>query len=65
MNELVSHILKKRKDGTDADFTVLGGDFNVDPRMNETSFNSVKYIMVNAIEDYFHAIQVSFRNITF
>jgi len=57
VNELVSHLLKKRKDGTDADFTVLGGDFNVDPRMNETSFNSVKYIMVNAIEDYFHAIQ--------
>jgi len=57
VDELVGHIGKRYKDDTDADFTILGGDFNVDPRMNETSYHAVKKIMVNAIEDYFHIIE--------
>ena len=30
-----------------ADFTVLGGDFNTDPRDNETSYSDLKSLMVS------------------
>lgn len=51
VSELVTHI-----EGSDADFVILGGDFNVDPRMNETSYPSLKKVMVNSIEEFFHII---------
>lgn len=35
------------------DFTVLGGDFNTDPRDNETSYSDLKSLMVSSIEEFF------------
>ena len=45
---------------SDADFVVLGGDFNVDPKVNanETTLGDIKNIMVNSIEDFFETIEV-------
>lgn len=48
VNELVDHV-----EASDADFVVLGGDFNVDPRMKETSYESIEEVMVNSIQEFF------------
>jgi len=44
---------------SDADFVVLGGDFNADPvvNANETTIQDVKNLMVNSIEEYFQVIK--------
>lgn len=36
-----------------ADFTVLGGDFNTDPRDTESSYSDLKSLMVSSIEEFF------------
>lgn len=40
---------------SDADFVILGGDFNVDPRANgnETTYHDIRNIMTNSIEEFF------------
>jgi len=54
IKELVKFVNK-----SDADFVLLGGDFNVDPKVNanETSYQDVKNIMTNSIEEFFHKIE--------
>jgi len=54
IKELVKFVNK-----SDADFVLLGGDFNVDPKVNanETSYQDVKDIMTNSIEEFFHKIE--------
>merc|ERR1712080_543926 len=44
---------------SDADFIVLGGDFNVDPKVNahETTYHDIKKIMTNSIEEFFKHIE--------
>jgi len=44
---------------SDADFVVLGGDFNVDPKVNanETTLADIENIMVNSIDDFFKTIE--------
>ena len=56
MKELVQIVEK-----SDADFVVLGGDFNVDPKINanETTLADIQNIMVNSIDDFFKKIEVS------
>eukprot|EP00092_Neocalanus_flemingeri_P026367 GFUD01028583.1.p1 GENE.GFUD01028583.1~~GFUD01028583.1.p1 ORF type:complete len:338 (-),score=73.61 GFUD01028583.1:163-1176(-) len=46
-------------ENSDADFVVLGGDFNVDPKVNanETTLPDIQNIMVNSIEDFFKTIE--------
>ena len=48
-------------ENSDADFVVLGGDFNVDPKINanETTLADIQNIMVNSIDDFFKTIEVS------
>jgi hypothetical protein len=61
-------------DKSDADFVILGGDFNVDPKVrrkmlqikylfqvnaNETTYADIKTIMTNSIEEFFKKIEVS------
>jgi endonuclease/exonuclease/phosphatase family metal-dependent hydrolase len=41
---------------SDADFVILGGDFNVDPRMKESSFLDIEQIMINSIDEFFKKI---------
>ena len=45
---------------SDADFVILGGDFNADPHVNanETTLGDIKSIMVNSIEEFFLSIEV-------
>jgi endonuclease/exonuclease/phosphatase family metal-dependent hydrolase len=54
VKELVKFVSK-----SDADFVLLGGDFNVDPKVNanETTYQDVKNIMTNSIEEFFHKIE--------
>merc|ERR1739844_566098 len=54
IKELVKFVNK-----SDADFILLGGDFNVDPKVNanETTYQDVKNIMTNSIEEFFHKIE--------
>jgi len=44
---------------SDADFIILGGDFNADPKANanETTLADINRIMKNSIEEYFHRIE--------
>jgi len=44
---------------SDADFVILGGDFNVDPKINanETTLHDIQNIMVNSIEEFFKTIE--------
>lgn len=51
--------LVKFVDKSDADFIILGGDFNVDPKVNanETTYEDIKKIMTNSIEDFFKKIE--------
>merc|ERR1719402_181101 len=51
VGELVDHVQK-----SDADFVILGGDFNVDPRMEETSYKNIEKVMVNSIEEFFKTL---------
>lgn len=43
---------------SDADFVILGGDFNVDPKVNEneSSYHDIKHIMKNSIEEFFNKL---------
>jgi len=54
VKELVKFVGK-----SDADFIILGGDFNVDPKANadETTYHDIKSIMVNSIEEFFKRIE--------
>lgn len=36
-----------------ADFVILGGDFNTDPKDNETSYHNLKTAMVSSMEEFF------------
>jgi len=40
-------------DKSNADFVILGGDFNTDPRDNETSYHNLKEAMVSSMEEFF------------
>jgi len=44
---------------SDADFVILGGDFNVDPavNVNETTLADIKSVMVNSIEEFFQKLE--------
>jgi len=50
--------LVKFVNGSDADFVILGGDFNVDPKVNanETSYQDVKDLMTNSMEEFFKVL---------
>lgn len=54
VKELVKFVEK-----SDADFVILGGDFNADPKVNgkETTYHDVKKIMTNSIEEFFKKIE--------
>jgi len=54
VKELVKFVKK-----SDADFVVLGGDFNIDPKVNanETTYHDIKEIMTNSIEEFFKKIE--------
>ena len=43
---------------SDADFVILGGDFNTDPRETEPSFLSLNTAMVNSMEEFFQDMKV-------
>jgi len=45
---------------SNADFIILGGDFNADPTVNakETTLPDINKVMVSAIEEFFKKIQV-------
>ena len=51
--ELVSWV-----NNSDADFVVLGGDFNTDPNDKETSYHNLKNAMFSSMEEFFHDIKV-------
>jgi len=53
IKELVKFVNK-----SDADFMILGGDFNVDPKVNanETTYHDVSSLMVNSMEEFFKII---------
>jgi len=53
VKELVKFVNK-----SDADFVVLGGDFNVDPKVNgnETTYHDVRALMKNSMEEFFKII---------
>jgi len=54
VKELVKFVEK-----SEADFVILGGDFNVDPKANahETSYRDIEKIMVNSIAEFFKRIE--------
>jgi len=39
-----------------ADFVILGGDFNLDPRANETGYHTLKEELVSSMEEFFKHI---------
>ena len=43
---------------SDADFVILGGDFNADPVVNkdETTLSDIQEVMVSAIEEFFKKV---------
>jgi len=51
--------LVKIVNGSDADFVILGGDFNADPKRNgnETTITDIQEIMVNSINEFFRTIE--------
>ena len=53
MNELVGWVQK-----SNADFVILGGDFNTDPTDNETSYSNLKSSMTSSMEEFFLDIRV-------
>ena len=44
---------------SDADFVILGGDFNADPEVNshETTLKDINDIMISAVEEFFKKVQ--------
>lgn len=46
-------------ESSDADFIIVGGDFNVDPKVNahESTYHDIKHIMTNSIEEFFKKIE--------
>ena len=38
---------------SNADFVILGGDFNTSPTDNETSYHNLKTAMVSSMEEFF------------
>jgi len=38
---------------SNADFVILGGDFNTDPKDNETSYHNLKEAMISSMEEFF------------
>ena len=38
---------------SNADFVILGGDFNTDPMDKETSYSNLKKLMISSMEEYF------------
>ena len=38
---------------SDADFVILGGDFNTSPTDNETSYHNLKTAMISSMEEFF------------
>ena len=45
--------LVKWVNSSNADFVILGGDFNTDPTDEETSYSSLKAAMVSSMEEFF------------
>lgn len=45
-------------DNSNADFVILGGDFNTDPEDKETSYHNLKNSMVSSMEEFFLDIKV-------
>ena len=54
VKELVKWVEK-----SDADFVILGGDFNTSPRDKETSYKNLKQMMTNSMEEFFVEIKVN------
>ncbi len=45
--------------GSTADFAIVGGDFNIDPRMtNETTYQTLTAELKNAMHEFFYYIEV-------
>ena len=44
---------------SDADFVILGGDFNTDPKDKESSYHNLKSAMVSSMEEFFLDIKVT------
>lgn len=44
---------------SEADFVILGGDFNADPEVNseETTLKDINDVMVSAVEEFFKKVQ--------
>jgi len=40
-------------DKSNADFVILGGDFNTDPKDKETSYHNLKTAMISSMEEFF------------
>ena len=55
VEELVGWVEK-----SNANFIILGGDFNTDPKDNETSYNSLKQVMTSSMEEFFLDIKVTY-----
>ena len=55
VEELVGWVEK-----SNADFVILGGDFNTDPKDNETSYHSLKQVMTSSMEEFFLDIKVTY-----
>jgi len=48
--------LVKWTNASDADFVILGGDFNTSPNDKETSYHTLKAAMVSSMEEFFQKI---------
>ena len=46
-------------DDSNADFVILGGDFNTDPKDKETSYHNLKEAMISSMEEFFLDIKVT------
>ena len=44
-------------DRSNADFVILGGDFNTDPKDNETSYHDLKRSLVSSMEEFWRDIR--------
>merc|ERR1712179_46806 len=51
----VAELVKWAKE-SDADFVILGGDFNTSPTDKETSYHALKAAMVSSMEEFFQKI---------
>eukprot|EP00092_Neocalanus_flemingeri_P008768 GFUD01009441.1.p1 GENE.GFUD01009441.1~~GFUD01009441.1.p1 ORF type:complete len:364 (+),score=71.49 GFUD01009441.1:178-1269(+) len=48
IQQLAQNVMKSK-----ADFIIVGGDFNTDPRDKETSYHTLQSILVNSIAEFF------------